>query len=62
MCCSPKRGTKISAALAARRIPVGAGFAELGCIIVKMTLKTLIKNTETKEISIILCYILILNL
>lgn len=39
------------AARAALRILTGAGFGEFGCIIVRMTLSTFIKNTENKKLS-----------
>lgn len=39
------------AARAALRILTGAGFGEFGCIIVKMTLSTFIKNTENKKLN-----------
>lgn len=48
ICCNPKSGTRIKAALAALLTPMGAGFAEFGCIIVKMTRSTFMRKTVTK--------------
>lgn len=38
------------AALAALRTPIGAGLAELGCIMVRITLSTLIRKTEARNV------------
>ena len=54
ICWSPNSGMRISAARAARRIPMGAGFAEFGCIMVRITRRTLIRNTEMKKATWIL--------